>query len=72
MYFVDGIIHLFIWLFVFGNLSGTEMGKISAVDMNWLNPPHCLAQLIYFKLQPCLVVLGGHLLPGNCCGYGIF
>ena len=72
MYFVDGIIYLFIWLFVFGNLSGTEMGKISAVDVEGSTSSYCLAQLIYFTLQPCLVVLGGLLVPGNCCGCGKF
>lgn len=35
------------------------MGKISVVDMAWFIPTHRLAELIYFKLQPCVVVLGG-------------
>lgn len=61
MHFVDGLFfyYFFLELFIFGNLSGSEMGKISVVDMAWFIPTHRLAELIYFKLQPCVVVLGG-------------
>lgn len=67
MHFVDGI-HFF-ELFVFGNLSVSERGKKpSAVELarcRWFIPTCCLAELIYFKLQRCLVVLGGLWMLGK-------